>query len=90
MQIEEVFGSRTRVKILKILYQLGGVNITEIARRTGSNHKTALRHLEILEKEGILTHKTFGRIKIYRFNTESEKSRAIQKFIEMWENSERR
>ncbi|MCS7114751.1 MAG: winged helix-turn-helix domain-containing protein [Candidatus Bathyarchaeota archaeon] len=89
MQIERVLGSKTRLKILRILYQVGGLNVSEIARRIGANHKVTLRHLEILENEGILTHKTFGRIKIYRFKEGSPKAVTIQKFFKEWENAEK-
>lgn len=89
MQIEEVLGSKARFKILKILSQVGELNVSEIARRLGANHKTTIKHLEIFENEGVLTHKTFGRIRIYRFNKSSQKARAIQSFMEAWEKAER-
>lgn len=89
MQIEEVLGCKTRLKILKILFQVGELNVSEIARRLGANHKATLTHLKILENEGILQHKTFGRIRIYRFNEGSRKARIVKNFIEEWENAER-
>ncbi|MEM2319187.1 MAG: winged helix-turn-helix domain-containing protein [Candidatus Bathyarchaeia archaeon] len=89
MRIENVLGSKTRLKILRILYQVGGLNVSEIARRVGANHKATLRHLEILENEGLLSHKTFGRVKIYRFKEGSQKATAIQKFFEEWEKAEK-
>jgi predicted transcriptional regulator len=90
MQIEEVLGSKARLKILKILFQVGELNISEIARRLGANHKTTVTHLKILENEGILQHKTFGRVRIYRFNESSRKARAVKNFIEIWETTEKR
>jgi predicted transcriptional regulator len=90
MQIEEVLGSKARLKILKILFQVGELNISEIARRLRANHKTTVTHLKILENEGILQHKTFGRVHIYRFNESSRKARAVKNFIETWETTEKR
>jgi len=87
MKMEEVLGSKPRLKILKLLFDIGELNVSEIARRTGNSYKTTLKHLEILEREGILQHKTYGRIRLYRFNLASEKSRAVQKFIEDWEKA---
>ncbi|MEM3055080.1 MAG: winged helix-turn-helix domain-containing protein [Candidatus Bathyarchaeia archaeon] len=87
--MEEVLGSKARLKILKILFQVGELNVSEIARRLGANHKTTAEHLKILENEGILQHKTFGRIRIYRFNESSERAKALKNFIEEWENVER-
>ena len=88
MQIEEVLGNKLRIKILKILNQMGELNVSEIARRIGANHKTTMRHLKILEEEGILQHKMFGRIHLYRFNVNSAKARALQGLIENWEKTE--
>ncbi len=88
MQIEEVLGNRLRVKILKILNQVKELNVSEIARRINANHKTTMKHLKILENEGILYHKRFGRIRLYRFNINSAKARAIQSLMENWDKSE--
>ncbi|MEM3549817.1 MAG: winged helix-turn-helix domain-containing protein [Candidatus Bathyarchaeia archaeon] len=86
MQVEDVIGRRARVKILKVIYQIGELNVSEIARRTSSDYKATVRHLEALEEEGILKHKTFGRIRLYRFNEDSPKALALQKFFEEWES----
>lgn len=88
MQIETVLGNKLRLKILKILSRMRELNVTEIARRLGANHKTTMKHLKILEDEGILQHKRFGRIHLYRFNENSAKAKAIQTLLETWENAE--
>lgn len=88
MQIETVLGNKLRIKILKILSKIRELNVTEIARRLGVNHKTTMKHLKILEDEGILQHKRFGRIHLYRFNENSVKAKAIQTLLETWENAE--
>ncbi|MEM1563674.1 MAG: winged helix-turn-helix domain-containing protein [Candidatus Bathyarchaeia archaeon] len=90
MQIEEVLGNKLRIKILRILNQMGELNVSEIARRIGANHKTTIKHLKILEDEGVLHHKRFGRIRLYRFNMSSAKAMAIQSLIENWEKTEKR
>ncbi|MDH5459981.1 MAG: winged helix-turn-helix domain-containing protein [Candidatus Bathyarchaeota archaeon] len=87
MNIEDVFSSKLRVKILKILAQVGELNVSEIARRLGVNYKTTNKHLKILEDEGIVQHKVFGRIRLYRFNERSPKARAVQNFMEAWEHA---
>lgn len=88
MQIEMVLGNKLRLKILKNLSRMRELNVTEIARRLGTNHKTTMKHLKILEDEGILQHKRFGRIHLYRFNENSAKAKAIQTLLETWENAE--
>ncbi|MDI6904633.1 MAG: winged helix-turn-helix domain-containing protein [Candidatus Bathyarchaeia archaeon] len=87
MNIEDVFSSKLRVKILKILAQVGELNVSEIARRLGVNYKTTNKHLKILEDEGVVQHKVFGRIRLYRFNERSPKARAVQNFMEAWEHA---
>lgn len=87
MQIEDVFGNRLRVKILKILAQMGELNVSNIARRLSVNYTTTRRHLKILEEEGILQHKVFGRIRLYRFSEHSPKAEIVQEFMEAWEDT---
>ena len=84
MDIEDVFSSKVRMKILKILMQASELNVSEIARRLGANYNATMKHLKILESEGILQRKIFGRINLYRFNEHSQKAVIIQKLIESW------
>jgi len=85
MDIEDFFSSRLRMKILKILSEVGELNISGIARRLGVNYGTTNKHLRVLENEGIVQHKRFGRIRIYRLNQHSPKTKAIQNLLEVWE-----
>jgi len=87
MNVEDVFSSRLRIKILKILMQLGELNVSEIARRLGVNYNTTSKHLNVLEDEGILQHKVFGRIRLYRLNEHSPKANAIRNIMEVWEQN---
>jgi len=87
MDIEDVFSSRLRMKILKILVQMGELNVSEIARRLDVNYSLTYKHLKVLEDEGILVQKVFGRIRLYKFNLQSPKARAIQNLVEVWEHA---
>ena len=87
MAIEEVFSSKGRVKILKILAEIGELNISEIARRAGLNYTTTNQHLLALENNKLVRHKTFGRIRIFRFDEENPRARMIKKLIEFWEQT---
>lgn len=87
MNIEDVFSSRLRMKILRILVHVGELNVSEIARRLNVNYVTTSEHLKILEDEGILLHKMFGRIRLYRINEHSPKARAVQNIIDAWEHA---
>ena len=87
MAIEEVFSSKGRVKILRILSEIGELNISEIARRAGLNYSTTNQHLQVLENNNLVHHKTFGRIRIFRYNEENARARMIRQLIEFWEET---
>lgn len=87
MGVEDVFSSRFRMKILKILFQMRELNVSEIARRLNVNYSTTIKHLKILEDEGIVCHKVFGRIRLYRLNENSPKAKAIQNLLDVWEQT---
>ncbi len=87
MDIEEVFSSKPRMKILKLIWKLSELNVSDVARRVGLNFTSTSRHLKILADEGILQERTYGRIRMYRFNSGSPKAKAIESLIEAWEQS---
>lgn len=84
MQVEDVFSSKPRMKILKLLSRLGAVNVSEIARRINLNYSTTNKHLKLLEDEGILQQQRYGRIRIYKFKEGSPKARAVLNLIDVW------
>ncbi len=84
-----MFSSRSRVKILKLIFELGALNVSDIARRTGLNFTATDKHLRLLEAEGVLQERTYGRVRMYRFNESSSKAKAIQNLFEVWEQANR-
>jgi len=87
MAIEEVLSSKGRVKILKILANIGELNISEIARRAGLNYTTTNEHLMALELSGLVLHKRFGRIRIFRFNENNPRAEMVRRLVELWEQT---
>ena len=85
MSVETVFSSRGRVKILRILVDIGELNISEIARRAKLNYTTTNQHLQVLETSGIVGHKNFGRIRIFKFNDENPRAQRIRELIDEWD-----
>lgn len=85
MDIEEVFSSKPRMKILRLVARLGALNVSDIARRIKLNYTTTNQHLKLLEAEGILQQRVYGRIRMYKFSNGSAKARAVQNLIETWE-----
>jgi predicted transcriptional regulator len=85
--IENVLSSKGRVKILRILTEIRELNISDIARRAGLNYATTNQHLQVLEKNTLVRHKTYGRIRIFRLNEENPRARMIKQLIELWEQT---
>ncbi len=75
------------MKILRLLESLGTLNVSDIARRIGLNYTATNKHLNLLESEGILNQRTYGRIRMYRFNENSAKAKAVQDLIDVWKQS---
>ncbi len=87
MDLEDIFSSRLRMKTLKLLDKMHELNVSEIAHKLGVNYGVAIKHLKVLEEEGIIQHKMFGRICLYKLNGNSLKTKAVQNLIEVWKNA---
>lgn len=83
--IENLFGSKARVKILKTLAQNEELTISLIINKTRLNYSNVAKHLNHLKSLDLIQEKKFGRIKIYRYKIENIKARSLKKFIDIWE-----
>ena len=83
--IEDLLGSRARVKILKTLALYEELTISQIIKKTRLNYSCVLKHLNFLKMINLIQEKKFGRIKIFRYKSENIKARSLKKFIEIWE-----
>lgn len=83
--IEDILGSKAKVKILKTLAQNEELTISLIINKTKLNHSNVMKHLNYLKSVGLIQEKKFGRIKIFRYRTENIKARSLKKFIDIWE-----
>jgi DNA-binding transcriptional ArsR family regulator len=72
------------MRILKLLFKLGQLNTSDLACRLGANYETTLRHLTMLEKEGVVTQRVSGKTRFFRF-TNTLKARGVMKLLEEWE-----
>jgi len=83
--IENLLGSKARIKILKILAINHELSISQIIKKTRLNHTSVKSHLNYLKSLNLIQEKVFGRIKIYRYRTENIRAKSLKKFIEIWE-----
>ena len=84
MELEDVFCSKIRMRILRLLFRLGQLNTSDLAHRLGTNYATTLRHLILLKKEGVVTERRSGKTRFFRF-TKTLKAQAVMKLLEEWE-----
>lgn len=63
--VEELFGFRGRVRVLRVVSERGELNISDVARRSGMNHGYTERHLEKLVEMGLVREKRFGSVRIF-------------------------
>ncbi len=84
LQVEELFSSYGRVKIMGIMIESNELNISEITRRSGISHSSVEVHLELLVKLGLLTEKRFNRIRIFRVNHSNPYTNAVGRFLSDW------
>jgi DNA-binding transcriptional ArsR family regulator len=64
-QVEEILGSKGRVRVLQVLTESSELNISEVSRRTGLNYTSVERHLVKLQRLGLLREKRYGKIRIF-------------------------
>ncbi len=83
--IEDILGSRAKVRILKTLAVNNELSISQIIKNTRLNHSSVITHLNHLELLDLVQEKNFGRIKIFRYKNENLKAKSLKKFIEIWE-----
>lgn len=84
-KIEDILGSRARVKILKTLAINEELTISLIINKTRLNHSCVIKHLNYLKTINLIQEKKFGRIKIFRFKLENMKARSFKNFVQIWE-----
>ena len=87
-ELEEILGSRARVRILGYLLRVGESNITRISRETGVHHSVARRYLEELSRLGMVEEISIGRMRIYRVVWSNIRVRLLKSLIESVESGE--
>lgn len=81
IEIEDIFTSRGRTKILKTLTMKRELNISEIAKQTKLSYASVNKHLEELKNRGIVLEKKFGRIRIFKLNEQNKVVKAMEEFL---------
>ncbi len=69
--VDEIMESKVRIKIILTLYELGELNITQLAKIIGSNYTLTLKHVKALEEVGIVKEVNIGRMRIIKLNKDT-------------------
>ena len=84
MAFENVFSSKGRIRIIKMLSEVGEMHISGIARHVKLSYTTTNNHLQKLKEAGLVQEKKFGRVRIFRFKNEDQRAQKVKKFIDSW------
>ncbi len=85
MEIEQFLSSKTRIKILIVLYELGELNIRRICQKIGSAHPIVKKNLELMEEMRLVKCKRYGKVRLYSLNNNNPKVRALTNLFEAWQ-----
>jgi DNA-binding transcriptional ArsR family regulator len=83
--LEEVLCSRTRIKMFKLLNDLGQLNVSDIAERLGVNYEYTVANLRILEENDLVKHLRSGRTRYYRLNDGCLRASALKQVFLVWQ-----
>ncbi len=87
LELEDVFSSKGRVRILRLLAELGELNISAISRNINLNHSAVKEHLKFLSKVGLVKEKRFGRILIYQFRDSNILAHSLKQLFKIWDEN---
>ncbi len=81
MSFEDIFSSKGRVKVLKVILLRGEINLTSIIKETGLNYVLVSKHIDYLKSCNIIEEIKLGRVKIYRPNWVDPRVRYIEEML---------
>lgn len=80
-RLEEIFSSKARVKILRVILGRGEVNINQIIKDTKLNYKTVCKHVNYLVSVGLVEEVKIGRLRLFRPNWLNPKTRRLEELF---------
>lgn len=83
--LKEIFGSKGRIRALRVLAEAGELSISEISGKTGLNNHLIRQYMAVVIKAGIVKEKKFGKLRIYEFVKDSPRSQMLKRLFDAWE-----
>jgi len=83
LDLGRLVASTCRQKIMTALASVGQTHMMDLVRKVNSTYTQVDRNLKILQKEGIVEIKYFGRMRMIKLNRENPKTEVILKALRM-------
>ncbi len=80
--INDILGSKTKLRIIKLLICNNALNITKIVRMSGLNHTIIRKNLKELVDKNIIIEDKIDNFTIYRINVENSVVKKLLMIIE--------
>ncbi len=77
MDLDGILASKTRRKIIRVLWRVQSTNLMNLVRKANSTYSQIIPHLFVLEKEGIVTEQRFGRVRMLALERENQKTKLL-------------
>jgi predicted transcriptional regulator len=83
MDLEALFSSSCRRKILKTLVRSKRVHVMELVRKVNSTYNQVNLSLQLLQNEGIIFDEHFGRMRVIRLNRENPRTMLLLQALKL-------
>jgi len=84
--IENILGTKSKIKILKLLVNHRVISFSEIKKQIRLNHTTLKKYLRELERAGIIKEHEINRFRIYSMSKKNPRAKLIEQLIKYWDN----
>lgn len=81
IKLEDLFSTRLRIKIVKVLVARKEANVSLLVKETRSNHGEVMKSIEYFKSIELVEEKCFGRIRIIRLRSENGLGRLVSEFV---------
>ena len=78
MDVEEVLGSRGRIRVLRIILTEGQVTITRLVRESGLHYRLVVKHVRELERLGLVRVKRIDRMRLVEARLDDPRVAALR------------
>jgi len=85
VMLEDIIGSRNKVKILRILASHELISFSELRKRIGLNYNALKKYLNTLIRAGILKEYEISKFKIYKLRREDRRVKHIIELFKVWD-----